>query len=1184
MWPDRTYGLIWLCRRGKKSTVDKIVVVCYFATMLASTRHVIASFVGAFNDNIFRIAFGTVLTARGAATDTSTVADLSLAFMVPFLLLAPTTGALGDRLPRDTIVRLSRLLEPFVIVLGAIALGSGSLPLMMATMIALGAQSALFGPVKYAIVPQLTTDSQLPAATGLLQAATGMAILLGTAAAGLVDPGMRTWIGVAEPSPTLIVTSLALPVSLYAWFIVRRMPRLEAANPQRRIDGPWQFWPLLKPLGQTPGIIGPVAGLAGFWALGAVVNVTSLALAQRYLELGELGAAGLSVAMGIGMAVGAFLAPRMWLPSRPHALVAVGAGLAGLGTMVLAWCAGTGQELVAPLAMEAGNSIENGPNNDVSTLTIGAFAGAIVAGIGGGMWQVPLNVALQRRAPADQRSAVFAGMGWITNLALVGGFQLTGMMVPWLGDATFVFLVGGLVSIGAVVALWTWRWAVLQWLGSLLLRLRYRLDVANLTPLPEQGGRLLVCNHQSFADGVLLFIALPCPVRFIIHRQYVENPWYGWLLRGIGAIPIDGAGSRRALIAAIKAATAACQRGETVMIFPEGALTRSGGINPVGSGATRIATAAGIPVIPIGLDGLTGSRWSKVPVIRTWGTYLRRRLVTITIEAALEEPSQHAIQAALQRCHAASFSRRLPEKTLGQALVAMARRAPNATLVTDQTASITRIRAVAGALAMPMPTTADRVGVLLPPGRGGVIVNFALALRGQTAVNLNHTVGAAHLAKMCELAGIDTIISSTQYIRKGNIDTPDTVRVVPVEDLLGSLRGKMGKLKQLWCLLRAYLQPWLGQGNPDTTAAIIFSSGSTGTPKGIQLSHRNILANVRMCVEHLRLNQHRPHDHQPVLLNSLPLFHSFGLTVGCWLGATTTMGTAAYPDPRDARGIGAMAAQENATFLVTTPTFARAYLRRVEPEQFASMEFIVLGAEKCPDDLAKALQERFDVETFEGYGATEMGPVVTCNISDVDDGIVHEKHNRIGTVGRPLPGVTAQVVDPATFEPVKPNAEGIANGLLLLTSPARMQGYLNDPDKTAAALRGEAYVSGDIASIDPQGFISLTGRLSRFAKIGGEMVPLDAVQEALQALAPTSEDGSTTLAVAAVPDAQKSERLVVVYTVDLDPQLLTERCQLPPIFTPKTRDWHQVPMIPVLGTGKLDLAGLSTLAKDVSKK
>lgn len=506
-------------------------------------------------------------------------------------------------------------------------------------------------------------------------------------------------------------------------------------------------------------------------------------------------------------------------------------------------------------------------------------------------------------------------------------------------------------------------------------------------------------------------------------------------------------------------------------------------------------------------------------------------------------------------------------RTLGAAFLAHARRNPRAVAVHDFRGTMSRIKLAGAALALrPLLGLApdeSRVGVLLPPGQAGALANLALALDGRTAVNLNHTAGASQLLRMCEMAGLRTIVSSELYLsRIGEPELPG--RVVLAEDLVGRLKKKHVLAQMLRVL--ALPSRRLDRSRPGQVAVLVFSSGTTAEPKGVQLTHQQILANCDGVMAHLRL---RPgHD---VLATALPLFHSFGLVPGLWLCLAEGFTIAAHPDPMDGAGVGAVAAAAGATFLIATPSFVRSYMRRIEPEQLATLRFAFVGAEHCPAELRAAFKTRYGAELLEGYGTTELAPVVSVNTED---------WIRDGTVGRPLPGVEVFTMDPETREILPPGTAG----LLVVRSPARMLGYLDRPDLTESAFVHGGYDTGDIGTVDPDGFVHITGRLARFAKIAGEMVPLDHVENVLQEALDERCIGPGEIAVSSVPDGRKGERLVVLHTglpCSAD-EAVEGLAELPPLYRPRARDFFEVEAIPLLGTGKRDLGALRRLAEEVS--
>jgi acyl-[acyl-carrier-protein]-phospholipid O-acyltransferase/long-chain-fatty-acid--[acyl-carrier-protein] ligase len=335
------------------------------------------------------------------------------------------------------------------------------------------------------------------------------------------------------------------------------------------------------------------------------------------------------------------------------------------------------------------------------------------------------------------------------------------------------------------------------------------------------------------------------------------------------------------------------------------------------------------------------------------------------------------------------------------------------------------------------------------------------------------------------------------------------------------------------------------------------------------LSHFNIMSNISQVSQVFML------DGRDKVLGILPFFHSFGFTAGLWLPAVQGVGVVFHPNPLDAQVIGGLVEKYKVTFLVATPTFLQGYMRRCTPESFGSLQYVLVGAEKLQERVALAFEDLFGIRPLEGYGCTECSPVVTVNGKDYRGPGFRQVAARRGKIGHPLPGVSVKVVDIDTGAPVAPGTAG----MLMVKGPNVMCGYLGRPEKTAEVLRDGWYTTGDVATMEEDGFLTITDRLSRFSKIGGEMVPHIRIEEKLQELSDATEQ---VFAVTAVPDEKKGERIVVVHTLPdakLEPVLeKLAKCDLPALWKPKANQFAHVEAIPLLGTGKMDLRGIKALA------
>jgi acyl-[acyl-carrier-protein]-phospholipid O-acyltransferase/long-chain-fatty-acid--[acyl-carrier-protein] ligase len=476
------------------------------------------------------------------------------------------------------------------------------------------------------------------------------------------------------------------------------------------------------------------------------------------------------------------------------------------------------------------------------------------------------------------------------------------------------------------------------------------------------------------------------------------------------------------------------------------------------------------------------------------------------------------------------------------------------------------------------PDEETYVGVLLPPSNGAVVVNAAVTLAGRVACNLNYTTSVEVMNKCIAKAGIKHVLTSKRFLDKlGDRVAGIKAEVVLLEDFA----AKITKADKLAGAAMAYAAPaWLldrmlglTRISGDDELTVIFTSGSTGDPKGVVLTYHNIGTNVEAIDQAVHLRR------DDTLIGIVPFFHSLGFTVTLWTILGLDVRCVYHFSPLEAQQVGKLARKWDATILLATPTFLRNYLRRCDPEDFANLEVVVAGAEKLPPPLCDAFEEKFGVRPVEGYGTTELSPLVSVNIPP-SRSQSRELDAKEGTVGRPVAGVAAKIVDPETSEDLPIDTPG----MLLIKGPNVMKGYLHEPAKTEAVIRDGWYVTGDIAKIDKHGFIEITGRLSRFSKIGGEMVPHGVVEEEIQKFVQGGNQDEMIVVVTGVPDEQKGERLVIVHTpaMSQSPQEIIEHLKksgLPNLWIPGADSFLEVDEIPVLGTGKLDLKGVAELAK-----
>ena len=478
----------------------------------------------------------------------------------------------------------------------------------------------------------------------------------------------------------------------------------------------------------------------------------------------------------------------------------------------------------------------------------------------------------------------------------------------------------------------------------------------------------------------------------------------------------------------------------------------------------------------------------------------------------------------------------------------------------------------------------EYVGLLLPPSLAGAVANMALTIDRRVPVNLNYTASAEILNDCISQCGIKHVLTSRRFVEKlGSQFGVDLEKDLDVQLIfLEDVRDLPTWSDKLSCFLTAYLYPTgllerslkLHEVDPNDLSTVIFTSGSTGQPKGVMLTQANIAANVEAIETVVQLNEN------DVIIGALPFFHSFGYTVTLWTAMTLDLQAVYHFSPLDGKQVGKLCKEYSGTLLLATPTFLRTYLRRCTPEEFASLEVVVAGAEKLPKELCDAFEEKFNLRPVEGYGATELAPLASVNVPPSRARKEPGEGMREGSVGRPVPHVSAKITDLDSGEELPTGKPG----MLWISGPNVMKGYLNREELTADVIQDGWYKTGDVALLDEDGFIHITGRQSRFSKIGGEMVPHIQIEETLTKIIGGSEEDGLQAAVTAIPDAKKGERLIVIHTaISKTPEELRKGLQesgLPSLYVPSQDSFHEVEELPLLGSGKLDLKGVQQVAKE----
>ncbi len=1095
---------------------------------------------GALNDNLFKNALVVLVVFRSANGAPGLVALAGGLFILPYALFSAVAGQLADKLDKSRLIRWTKAFELAIMTLAAVGFMLDSVPVLLAVLFGLGVQAAFFGPLKYGILPEHLRRDELLSGNALIEAGTFGAILAGTVLGGILIglDGGPYWAAGAG----LAVAACGLAAALL-------VPRAPPAAPGLRLG--WNIaaetWALLRAARGNRAIWLSILGLSWFWTIGSVFLAEFPVMAKQDFH-GSTGVITLLLTgFAVGVGAGSILAGRLL-----HGEVSARhVPLAALLLTLFTW----GFAALSGLPAAAG---WNTPWMMLASLPgLGAVACLLGAAACGGVFSVPLYAIIQERSPEAGRARMIAANN-VCNAAfmVVGAVVLTAMAAAGMRPAA-ILAVAGLLNL--LVAIW-----IVRLLPDDVLRAVFQgyfrhlhgvvlIGMENMPP-PDQRA-VVVCNHTSLLDGMLLAAFLPGRPTFAVDTFIARAWWVRPFLAPVDTMLVDPTNpyAAREMVRAV-------QGGARLVIFPEGRITKTGGLMKVYDGAGMVADKADAVVVPVRIDGLQYSKFSRMggKLRLRWFPRVRLQImppVRLPVDPALQgRTRRRALGLRLGDVMAATEAATRPiDRPLFAALLDAAgthgRRAPILEDIAFTPLSFGRALLGVAALVPKLSALSrpgEAVGVMLPNAAGTVVTFFALQAAGRVPAMLNHSAGAEAMLAACTAAQVRTVLCSRLFVDKGKLGRvvvamEPHVRFVWMEDVRAAItRGD--KLRAMLSARHPRRQPG-ASSDPGSPAVILFTSGSEGAPKGVVLSHRNLLANLAGIGAVIDFS---PADR---VLNAMPMFHSFGLTGGTLLPVLAGVRTFMYPSPLHYRVVPEIAYGTDATVTFGTDTFLQGWARFAHPYDFRAMRFVIAGAEKVREDTRRTYADRFGVRVLEGYGATETAPVLSLNTL---------MHSRPGTVGRLLPNLEHRL------EPVPGVAEG---GKLLVRGPSIMLGYLRH---TAPGVleppEGGWYDTGDIVTVDDR-WITIQGRAKRFAKIGGEMVSMAAAEGLAIQLWPDAQH-----AVLSQADPRKGEQLVLLTTqpdaAARDLLGFARTRGVPELAVPRVV--RMVDRIPLLGSGKTD--------------